>query len=90
VELAWKTLKDYLEHDGMQLTSVTPKSVIKAVFAARLIPDGQLWIDVLEKRNLLSHTYDQSLLGEGLKEIHERYLPAIEELQAFFHGQNNG
>jgi nucleotidyltransferase substrate binding protein (TIGR01987 family) len=87
VELAWKTLKDYLEHNGAQLTSVTPKSVIKAAFAARLIPDGQLWIDLLEKRNLLSHTYDQNLLGEGLKEIHERYLPAIEQLQAFLHGQ---
>lgn len=84
VELAWKTLKDYLEHDGVQLTSVTPKSVIKAAFAARLIPDGQLWIDVLEQRNLLSHTYDQSLLGEGLTKIHERYLPAIEQLQTFF------
>jgi nucleotidyltransferase substrate binding protein (TIGR01987 family) len=88
VELAWKTLKDYLEYNGMQLTPVTAKSVIKAAFAARLIPDGQLWIDVLEKRNLLSHTYDQRLLGETLKEIHERYLPAIEQLQTFFHEQN--
>ena len=87
VELAWKTLKDYLEHDGVQLTSVTPKSVIKAAFAARLIPDGQLWIDILEKRNLLSHTYDQSLLGEALSEIHTRYLPAIEKLQAFLQEQ---
>jgi nucleotidyltransferase substrate binding protein (TIGR01987 family) len=87
VELAWKTLKDYLEHSGVQLTSVTPKSVIKAAFAARLIPDGQLWIDILEKRNLLSHTYDQSLLGDGLAEIHQRFLPAIEQLQAFLQEQ---
>jgi nucleotidyltransferase substrate binding protein (TIGR01987 family) len=87
VELAWKTLKDFLEHNGVQLTSVTPKSVIKAAFAARLIPDGQLWIDVLETRNLLSHTYDQSLLAEGLREIHGRYLPAIEQLQVFLQEQ---
>lgn len=89
VELAWKTLKDYLEHSGVQLTSVTPKSVIKAAFAARLIPDGQVWIDILEKRNLLSHTYDQSLLGEGLNEIHTRYLPVIEKLQAFLQEQQS-
>jgi nucleotidyltransferase substrate binding protein (TIGR01987 family) len=88
VELAWKTLKDFLEHSGVQLTSVTPKSVVKAAFAARLIPDGQLWIDILETRNLLSHTYDQRLLGEGLKEIHERYLPAIERLQVFLQEQS--
>jgi len=88
VELAWKTLKDYLENSGVQLTPVTPKSVIKAAFAARLIPDGQLWIDILEKRNLLSHTYDQSLLAEGLNEIHQRFLPAIEQLQEFLQEQN--
>jgi nucleotidyltransferase substrate binding protein (TIGR01987 family) len=87
VELAWKTLKDYLEDSGIQLTPVTPKSVVKAAFAARLIPDGQLWIDILEKRNVLSHKYDQELLGEALKEIQERYLPAIEQLQRFFQGQ---
>jgi nucleotidyltransferase substrate binding protein (TIGR01987 family) len=88
VELPWKTLKDYLEHSGLQLTPVTPKSVIKAAFAARLIPDGQLWIDILEKRNLLSHKCDHELLDEGLKEIHERYLPAIEQLQQFFREQS--
>ena len=88
VELVWKTLKDYLEHDGVQLTSVTPKSVIKAAFAARLIPDGQVWIDILEQRNLLSHTYDQRLLTEGLNEIHTRYLPALEQLQTFLQEQS--
>jgi nucleotidyltransferase substrate binding protein (TIGR01987 family) len=88
VELAWKTLKDYLEQSGVALMPVTPKSVVKAAFAARLIPDGQLWIDILEKRNLLSHKYDQELLGAALKEIHERYLPAIEQLQKFFQEQS--
>jgi nucleotidyltransferase substrate binding protein (TIGR01987 family) len=83
VELAWKTLKDYLEESGIDLRAVTPKSVIKTAFQARLIPDGQVWIDILVKRNLLSHTYDHQLLGAGLKDIHERYLPAIEQLQEF-------
>jgi nucleotidyltransferase substrate binding protein (TIGR01987 family) len=88
VELAWKTLKDYLEHGGVQLTPVTPKSVIKAAFAARLIPDGQLWIDILEKRNLLSHTYDEALIGPGLDEIHRSYLTAIDQLVKFFESQS--
>lgn len=30
VELAWKSLKDYLELSGTQLLSVTPRSVLKA------------------------------------------------------------
>lgn len=88
VELAWKTLKDYLENSGITLTPRTPKSVVKAAFAARLIPDGQLWIDIIEKRNLLSHTYDQSLLDDASKEIHQRYLPALTLLQGFFEGKS--
>ena len=77
VELARKTLKDYLEFSGLELTSVTPKSVVKAAFAARIISDGQLWIDMIDHRNLLSHKYDQALLSRGLDEIQRRYLPAL-------------
>jgi nucleotidyltransferase substrate binding protein (TIGR01987 family) len=88
VELAWKTLKDYLEASGLRLGSVTPKSVVKAAFSARLIPDGQIWIDMLEHRNLLSHRYDPSLIAEGLEQIEARYLPAIEELLALLRKQD--
>jgi nucleotidyltransferase substrate binding protein (TIGR01987 family) len=42
VELAWKVLKNHLELSGAQLASVTPKSVIKAGFAARIVSDGQM------------------------------------------------
>ena len=87
VELAWKVLKDYLEFSGAQLVSVTPKSVVKAAFSARLLPDGQLWIDMLDHRNLLSHKYDQALLGKGLTEIGTRYLPALNALQQYLEAQ---
>ena len=48
VELAWKSLKDYLEFSGIELLSVTPKSVVKAAFSARLLTDGQLLINPRE------------------------------------------
>lgn len=35
VELAWKTLKDYLEHEGRLIDPVTTRNVIKEMFAAR-------------------------------------------------------
>jgi nucleotidyltransferase substrate binding protein (TIGR01987 family) len=88
VELAWKSLKDYLEFSGVELASVTPKSVMKAAFAARVITDGQLWIDMIDHRNLLSRKYDPALLGPGLKEIEHRYLPALEELHRYLEEQD--
>jgi len=57
-ELAWKTLKDYLIYSGVVFDQITPRSVIKQAFAAKIIQDGQTWIDMLDQRNLMSHTYD--------------------------------
>jgi nucleotidyltransferase substrate binding protein (TIGR01987 family) len=84
VELAWKSLKDVLEHAGLKIIPVTPNAVIKAAFAARLIPDGQVWIDMLETRNLFAIKYDEAALTAGLREISARYVPAIEQLHASF------
>ena len=83
VELAWKTLKDYLEASGVALEQKTPKHVIKQAFAANLIADGQLWIDMLETRNSMSHTYDDAAVEVAIPAIASRYLPALEELYRF-------
>jgi nucleotidyltransferase substrate binding protein (TIGR01987 family) len=77
-ELAWKTLKDYLESDGVIVEPLTPRRVIKAAFAARLIPDGQTWIEMLDYRNLLSHTYDHAVFTDAVQAVGGRYLPALE------------
>jgi len=80
VELAWKTLKDYLEHEGQIIDPVTPRNVIKEAFAARILSDGQVWIDMLNHRNLLSHTYDEATFDMAVLAIRDRYKAAIEEL----------
>jgi nucleotidyltransferase substrate binding protein (TIGR01987 family) len=77
LELAWKTLKDYLEHEGSVITPVTPRNVIKEAFAARIIPDGQVWIDMLDHRNILSHTYDPDTFEKAVLSIRDRYFPAL-------------
>jgi nucleotidyltransferase substrate binding protein (TIGR01987 family) len=83
-ELAWKTLKDYLEASGVVILPVTPRQVIKEAFATRIITDGQVWINMLDTRNLLSHSYDFSVFELAVKAIAEHYLPAMEKLHEFF------
>jgi nucleotidyltransferase substrate binding protein (TIGR01987 family) len=80
-ELAWKTLKDFLEASGTPLTPITPKQVIKEAFAAGMLADGQGWIDMLHERNLLSHTYDVAVFGSAVKEIETKYLPLLKAAQ---------
>ena len=73
-ELAWKTMKDYLEEQGTIINPVTPRNVIKEAFSAQIIADGQVWVDMMLHRNLLAHTYDFSKFKEVLDAVVERYL----------------
>jgi len=79
-ELAWKTLKDFLEEGGLNITPVTPRQVIKEAFAAKMLADGQVWIDMLNHRNLLTHIYDEAVFKNAVEAISARYLPAMEAL----------
>ena len=83
-ELAWKTMKDYLEEQGTIINPVTPRNVIKEAFSAQIIADGQVWVDMMLHRNLLAHTYDFSKFQEVLDAVVKRYLDAQEQLHEWF------
>lgn len=88
-ELAWKCLKDYLEATGFTFPTITPRQVLKDAYAAKLLDDGQIWIDMLDHRNLLSHSYDEVAFGAAVTAIHVVYLPALGQLHAFFQKELN-
>ncbi|MFN9618611.1 MAG: HI0074 family nucleotidyltransferase substrate-binding subunit [Synechococcaceae cyanobacterium] len=69
-ELGWKTLKDLLAYEGID--APLPRQVIREAFAAGLLPDGQVWIDMLEQRNLMAHTYDVTRAQRALAQELER------------------
>jgi len=74
-ELAWKTLKDYLE--AQEVLVKFPRDVIKAAFHFEIIKDGEVWMDMLGKRNLLAHTYDEERFNFAIKKIQGEYHGAI-------------
>ena len=86
-ELAWKSLKDFMEHDGFVFATITPRQVLKDAFAAKILPDGQVWIDMLDHRNLLSHTYNLAKFEEAVTAVHERYLAAFDQLHEFLQAE---
>jgi len=53
-ELVWKTLKDYLEEQGVLLDVASPKKILRQAFKENLLLDGELWLQMLEDRNRLS------------------------------------
>ena len=82
-ELAWKTIKDFLEAGGLVVSPITPRQIIKDAFAAKVLADGQAWIDMLDHRNLLSHTYDFAVFEKAVDAIYARYLPAMDSLHEY-------
>ncbi len=85
-ELSWKTLKDYLESQGV--ICQFPREVIKQAFQNQIISEGEIWLDMLGKRNLLAHTYDEVIALEAYNLIKLHFSPQIEELVQWFHGCN--
>jgi len=80
-ELAWKLMKDYLEHTEVRLETVTPAVVIREAFAGRLIENGDLWMQSLAARNRTSHIYDLNTFEKILADIGHDYLPLFDALR---------
>ncbi|MCB1114168.1 MAG: nucleotidyltransferase substrate binding protein [Chlamydiia bacterium] len=77
-ELAWKTLKDYLAMQGEIIPF--PREVLKKAFSAQLIQNGHVWIEMLDKRNQLSHTYNDAQATKAVDLIRKTYFPEIEQV----------
>ena len=58
-ELAWKTIKDYLEYMGITNKTGSPRENIQAAFKQGIIDDGEIWIEIMLSRNELSHLYNE-------------------------------
>lgn len=80
-ELSWKTMKDFLNYNGLDVK--LPRDIIKQAFANDVIADGQLWIDMLEDRNLMTHTYDETRANLAISHIRENYLTGLAQLQDY-------
>ena len=79
-ELAWNVLKDYLEMEGIQ-GLVGSRSTVREAFKRGLVRDGEVWMDMIEKCNLSSHTYNESVAEAIVSAVVERYHTAFLELR---------
>lgn len=81
-ELAWNTVKDYLESQDFEIKS--PRGALKKGFETGLIADGHGWMELLEDRNLTAHTYDEKVINEIELLIREKYYPLLKQLYDHF------
>jgi nucleotidyltransferase substrate binding protein (TIGR01987 family) len=87
-ELGWKTVKDYLYQQGIE--TQFPREAVKEGFNTKIIIDGHTWMHMLEKRNELSHTYNEQVANQAVEIIRHQYYPAIEQVYHFFKSLADG
>ena len=81
-ELAWKTVKDYLEDKNVEVKF--PRDAMKEGFLYEIINDGEIWLDMLQKRNLMSHTYDEKNANLAYNLITEQYFDELYDVYLKF------
>ena len=82
-ELAWKTLKDFLEDKGYQ-DIYGSKDTIRLAFKTGLIQNGEIWMDMIVNRNQTSHTYNEETSEKIVNNIKKKYFVEFQALQAKF------
>ena len=79
-ELAWNTLKDFLESRGVQ-NLYGSKDSTREAFKAGLIENGEAWMDMIQSRNLTSHTYDEATAAQIASAIRNTYFAEFDTLR---------
>lgn len=78
-ELAWKTVKEYLEHIGI-VDIHSPKAIFKEAYSQKLIVNEEAWLSMLSDRNLTSHVYKEEMAEEIVQRITGQYMKELEKL----------
>lgn len=76
-EMSWKTIKRYMDFIGIDCPN--PRSCFKEALVQGLITDETVWLDMIERRNLSSHMYDEDEIKEILQKVND-YVMAFENL----------
>lgn len=82
-ELAWKTLKDFLENKGV-LNLYGSKDTTREAFKTGLIENGDTGMEMIISRNETSHTYNETQAAKIAESITNIYFEAFDKLHTTF------
>lgn len=80
-EASWKAQKELLAKLGVnEADSGSPRSILKASYAAHVIDDEAGWLAMLDARNEIIHSYDEEIADKIIDQARSTYLPIFETL----------
>lgn len=60
---------------------------LRMLIKSKYIDDIDVWIEMTNSRNLMSHTYDSLKLSEILKNIKEEFYPEVLKMYNYFESE---
>lgn len=82
-ELAWNLLKDYLSDKGI-VGLIGSKDATRSAFKNGLIADGEVWMKMIEARNVTSHSYNPEIAQVVVAQILTQFHRVFMELRGTF------
>ncbi|HAT1775041.1 nucleotidyltransferase [Legionella pneumophila] len=83
-ELAWNVMKDYFFFQGNSAITGS-RDATRESFNKGLIKEGEIWMEMIKSRNQTTHTYNQSVADEIVKNIinsyHTSFQAFLEKMQ---------
>ena len=79
-ELAWNTLKDFLEDRGVRALYGS-RDTTRAAFRTGLIENGETWMAMIQSRNMTSHTYNEATADRVVAAILDSYFAEFQALR---------
>ena len=81
-EQTWKVLNEILEDEGYRESKTgSPRQILKLAYSAGILNDVEIWLEILNDRNILSHIYDSEKAQLTVTKIKEKYLTEFKNLR---------
>jgi len=79
-ELAWKTIADFLKNKG-SVEIYGSKDATREAFSLGIIENGEVWMEMINSRNLTSHTYNEETTKQIINKITSSYYNSFIQLE---------
>ena len=81
-ELGWKLLKELLKYEGRAVgMSGSPRAIIKDAYSIYDFLDADVWLEMLDNRNDLTHIYDGERAKKLVNIIINRCIPEFHKME---------
>ena len=80
-ELAWNVMKDFLSARGATQPMYGSRDATREAFAAGLLDEADVWMEMIGDRNRTSHTYNEETADRIIRHVVDSYVHCMEQFE---------